>query len=89
MSFMDQIGGLINQYAAGNGATSREEAREHYDQIAGAVPPGISSTLQALSQPSLFRVFPSSHCSGGSTKPSPQRAKHWYGTTGGLVRYVF
>lgn len=41
MTFIDRIGGLLDQYAAGQGATSREQAREHYDQIAQHVPPDV------------------------------------------------
>ncbi|MDB5034626.1 MAG: hypothetical protein JWQ98_1867 [Chlorobi bacterium] len=42
---MDQIGGLIGQYVNGGGATTREEARDHYDQIAGAVPEGVLGSV--------------------------------------------
>ncbi len=41
MSFIDQIGNLLNQYATGGGATNQQEAHEHYDQIANAVPPDV------------------------------------------------
>ena len=46
MSFLDQIGGLLNQYRTGTGAASREEAQQHYDQIARHVPPDVlASTI--------------------------------------------
>jgi hypothetical protein len=41
MGFLDAIGGLLNQYQAGTGAGSREEAQQHYDQIAQHVPPNV------------------------------------------------
>jgi hypothetical protein len=41
MAFLDQIGGLLDQYASGQGAASREEAQQHYDQIARHVPPDV------------------------------------------------
>jgi hypothetical protein len=41
MTFMDHLGGLLDDYANGRGATSREEAHEHYDQIARHVPPDV------------------------------------------------
>ena len=34
------------------------------------------SILQSLEQPSLLRLFLSSHCSGGSMKPFPQKVTH-------------
>jgi hypothetical protein len=46
MSFLDTIGGLLNQYQAGSGAASREEAQQHYDQITQHVPPDVlASTI--------------------------------------------
>jgi hypothetical protein len=41
MAFLDQISGLLNQYASGQGASTREEAHQHYDQIAQHVPPDV------------------------------------------------
>jgi hypothetical protein len=40
-TFLDRIGGLLDQYANGQGAATREEAQEHYDQIAQHVPPDV------------------------------------------------
>lgn len=45
MSFLNQIGGLLNQYLSGSGATNREEAHGHYDQIAQAVPGDILGSV--------------------------------------------
>lgn len=38
MSTLDPIDDLLRRYGVGDGAANREEAREHYDRIAGAVP---------------------------------------------------
>jgi len=45
MSWHQVIGDLLNQYAQGGGAGSRQEAHEHYQQIAKAVPPGLLGSL--------------------------------------------
>ena len=43
MDFMGQLGGLLNQYASG-GATDRQQARNDFDQVAGAVLPASTFT---------------------------------------------
>jgi len=40
MSFLDQIGSILNQYHSG-AMPSREEAHAHYDEIARSVPPSV------------------------------------------------
>jgi hypothetical protein len=45
MNWTDAIGGLLEQYSNGAGATNRQEAREHYDQISSAVPTDLLSGL--------------------------------------------
>jgi hypothetical protein len=46
MGFLDAIDGLLNQYRAGAGPSSREEAQQHYDRIAQHVPPDVlASTI--------------------------------------------
>jgi hypothetical protein len=45
MSFIDQIGGLLTQYANGQGARNRDEARAHYDQISQVVPTNILGSI--------------------------------------------
>jgi hypothetical protein len=45
MGFMDDIGGLLNQYVNNNGATNRQEAREHYDQIHNNVPQDLLGSV--------------------------------------------
>jgi len=45
MGFMDQIGGLLNQYTGGGGPYSQAEAAEHYDQIHQAVPTDLLGSI--------------------------------------------
>jgi hypothetical protein len=47
---MDAISNIAKMYASGGGATSHEEAGEHYSQVAGAVP---SSVLGSVMGPAL------------------------------------
>ena len=45
MSFMDQIGSILNQYQSG-ATPDRTQAAEHYDEIARTVPPNVlASTI--------------------------------------------
>lgn len=44
MDFMQQLGGLLNQYAGG-GATDRQQARNDFDQVAGAVPKDLLGSM--------------------------------------------
>jgi hypothetical protein len=63
MDWQNMIGDLLNQYMSGQGATSRQEARAHYDQIADAVPTDVLGSVigPALSslggQQVMERVF--------------------------------
>ncbi len=41
MSWMDQIGGMLQQYAGGN--KSHETAEQDFDQVAGNAPPNVLS----------------------------------------------
>jgi hypothetical protein len=50
MSIFDQLGGLLNNYVNGQGAQSRQEARDHYDQIYPNVP---QDTLGSIIGPAL------------------------------------
>ena len=46
MGFLDQIGGVLEQYSSGaNGNVPREQAHEHYDQIAKTVPHDVLGSL--------------------------------------------
>ncbi|PYQ34382.1 MAG: hypothetical protein DMF55_09570 [Acidobacteria bacterium] len=41
MSSLDPINDLLRRYGVGDGPANREEARQHYDQIAQAVPQDV------------------------------------------------
>jgi hypothetical protein len=45
MDWQGMIGGLLNQYVQGRGATNRQEARDHYDQISGSVPKDLLGSI--------------------------------------------
>ncbi len=45
MEWTNMLGGLLQQYSQGQGATNRQQASEDYDQIAGAVPPDMLGSL--------------------------------------------
>lgn len=45
MSTLDPISELLRRYGVGDGASNREEARQHYDQIARAVPEDILASV--------------------------------------------
>ena len=45
------------------------------------------SILQVAEQPSPAVALPSSHSSGSTTTPSPQRAMRWQGIPGGVHEY--
>jgi hypothetical protein len=45
MSTLDPISDLLRRYGVGDGPANREEAREHYDRIAGAVPQDILASV--------------------------------------------
>ena len=45
MNWQNMIGGLLDQYTSGTGAANRQEAHEHYDQIAGAVPTNVLGSV--------------------------------------------
>ncbi len=44
MAFLDQIGGLLEQYASGNNVDG-EQARNDYDKIASAVPANVLGSV--------------------------------------------
>jgi len=50
---MDQIGGILQQYAGGGRASSREEARAHYDQISTSVPRDLLGSVIGPAMSSL------------------------------------
>jgi hypothetical protein len=55
MSFLDQLGPLLQQYTGGRAASTEAEAHTHYDQITAAVPP---HELAPVIGPALTRLSP-------------------------------
>src|SRR5437588_9605639 len=55
MALVDQIGGLLQQYAAANPNVSREQARNDYDTIASAVPKDVLGSVIGPALGSLGR----------------------------------
>ncbi|HEY6065364.1 MAG TPA: hypothetical protein VIY96_04360, partial [Thermoanaerobaculia bacterium] len=45
MSSLDPINDLLRRYGVGDGPASREEARQHYDQIAASVPQDLLASV--------------------------------------------
>jgi|GEM_PF-1943836 len=80
MSFMDQIGSLLNQYGGGGGATSREEARQHYDQIASAVPPDLLGSVIGPALASLGSDQVRERVYNSATEMTPQQRGGFLGT---------
>jgi hypothetical protein len=50
MGFLDQIGGMLEQYTSSNASVSHEQARQDYDRISQTVP---SSVLGSVIGPAL------------------------------------
>lgn len=71
MGSLDVIGDLLNRYASGSGATSREEAREHYDRIAGNVPPDLLASVIGPAVASLPRDQVETRVKNSATEMTP------------------
>jgi len=86
MSFLDRISGVLNQYAAGQGATTHEEAGEHYDQIAQHVPPDVLRGEIGPALGSLDQGEVEDRIRRSATEMSPeQRGGMLSGLLGGLA----
>ena len=75
MSFLDQLGPLLQQYAGGQAAATDAEAHAHYDQITAAIPPhelapAIGPALTTLSPQDLRERVAAS----AAQMSAPQRA---------------
>src|SRR3954453_8167572 len=55
MALLDQIGGLLQQYAGANANVSRDQARNDYDTIANAVPKDVLGSVIGPALSSLGR----------------------------------
>jgi hypothetical protein len=74
MSFFDQIGGVLQQYANGKPAdATREQAHTHYDQIASAVPPGVLASVIGPALGSLGSPQVRERVQNSAAEMSPQQ----------------
>ena len=73
MNFMEQIGGLLNAYASGSGATNRQEAHDHYDQISSAVPLDVLASVIGPALGSLGTSQVQERVFNSATEMSPQQ----------------
>lgn len=73
MNIMEQIGGILNQYAEGSGKVDRQQARNDYDQIASTVPPGLLGALIGPSLSSLGNDQVHERIFNSATEMTPQQ----------------
>ncbi len=86
MDFMEQIGGLLNAYANGQKASSRQEAREHYDQISSSVPTDILASVIGPALSSLGGAQVQERVYNSATEMTPQQRGGFMETLlGGLM----
>ncbi len=71
MDFMQQLGGLLNQYAGG-GAADRQQARNDFDQVAGAVPKDLLGSLIGPALSSLGGEQVQERVRNAASEMSPQ-----------------
>ena len=57
MSFLDQLGPLLQQYAGGQAAATDAAAHAHYDQISAAVPTHELAPVIGVSGATLSRAL--------------------------------
>jgi hypothetical protein len=85
MGSLDMIGDLLNRYAQGSGATSREEAREHYDRIVGNVPEDLLASVIGPAVGSLPQDQVETRVRNSATEMTPgQRGSFLERLLGGL-----
>ncbi|HZS10374.1 MAG TPA: hypothetical protein VFD58_36430 [Blastocatellia bacterium] len=80
MNWQNAIGGLLEQYASGSGAASRQEARDHYDQISSAVPTDVLGQLIGPALASLGSQQVSERVYNSATEMSPDQRGSLVGT---------
>jgi F0F1-type ATP synthase membrane subunit c/vacuolar-type H+-ATPase subunit K len=86
MSFMEQIGGLLSAYTSGSGATNRQEARDHYDQISSAVPLDMLASVIGPALSSLGTSQVQERIFNSATEMTPeQRGGFMQSLLGGLM----
>ncbi len=73
MSTLDPISDLLRRYGVGDGAANREEARQHYDQIAGAVPQDVLASVIGPAVGSLPADQVETRVRNSATEMTPQQ----------------
>jgi hypothetical protein len=73
MSTLDPISELLRRYGVGDGPANREEAREHYDRIAGAVPQDILASVIGPALESLPPDQIETRVRNSATEMTPQQ----------------
>ena len=73
MSTLDPIDDLLRRYGVGDGPASREEARAHYDQIAGAVPLDVLASVIGPALGSLPPEQIETRVRNSATEMTPQQ----------------
>lgn len=85
MDFMQQLGGLLNQYAGG-GATDRQQARNDFDQVAGMVPKDLLGSLIGPALGSLGGDQVQERVRNAASEMTPQERGGLLGTLLGGLR---
>jgi hypothetical protein len=73
MSTLDPISDLLRRYGVGDGASNREEARQHYDQIARAVPEDVLASVIGPAVGSLPSDQIETRVRNSATEMTPQQ----------------
>lgn len=73
MSTLDPISELLRRYGVGDGASNREEARQHYDQIARAVPEDVLASVIGPAVGSLPSDQIETRVRNSATEMTPQQ----------------
>ena len=85
MDFMQQLGGLLNQYAGG-GATDKQQARNDFDQVAGLVPKDLLGSLIGPALSSLGGDQVQERVRNAASEMTPQERGGLLGTLLGGLR---
>ena len=73
MSTLDPISDLLRRYGVGDGASNRQEARQHYDQIARAVPEDVLASVIGPAVGSLPQDQIETRVRNSATEMTPQQ----------------
>lgn len=73
MSTLDPLSDLLRRYGVGEGAANREQAREHYDRIAGAVPQDVLASVIGPAVGSLPPEQIETRVRNSATEMTPQQ----------------